>query len=614
MREELLAYYESELTFLRQAGAEFAQKYPKIASRLVLEPDRCEDPHTERLLEAFAFLAARVHLKVDDEFPEITTALLDVIYPHFLRPIPSMSVTEFHLDPEQGKLSTSLTIPRGSLLYSRAQIEGVSCKFQTCYETVLWPVTVAEAQWRTPDRLQPVVKASDAVAAIRLLVRCFQDVSFAKLGIDSLQFYLNGESNLTHTLYELLCNNCVRILLRDPAARSNASVITLGPENLRAVGFEENEAILPYPRRSFAGYRLLQEYFTFPEKFLFFELSGLDQLSSRGFNDQVEIIFLISSFERSERQQVLELGLGPSTFKLNCSPVVNLFTQAAEPILLDQTRFEYPIVPDARRAFATEVFSVDSVVCMNPRSREFSEFQPFYAYKHSATREKKQTFWHATRRNSELRDDQRSDVFISLVDLSGRPAEPEADTATVRCTCTNANLPSRLPFGNEAGDFELEGVSSLRKIVALRKPTQTLRPPTGKGALWRLVSHLSLNYLSLVEEGKDALQQILRLYNFSDSTHLHSQVAGISGLNSSRHFARVVSELGMTSVRGTRVQVQLDEEQFVGGGVYLFASVLEHFLGMYVSMNSFSQLVASTLQRKEVLKEWPPRAGRSILI
>jgi type VI secretion system protein ImpG len=611
MREDLLAYYESELTFLRHVGAEFARKYPKIASRLVLEPNRCEDPHTERLLEGFAFLAARVHLKIDDEFPEITTALLDVVYPHYLRPIPSMSIVEFHLDREQGKLSTSLAIPGKSMLYSRAQVSGATCKFQTCYDTLLWPVVVAEAQWRTPDRLRPAVKVNEAVGAIRLVVRCLPDVTFQKLGMDSIRFYLNGESNLTHTLYELLCNNCIQILLRDPAARPDAPPVMLSPENLRPVGFEENEAMLPYPRRSFSGYRLLQEYFTFPDKFLFFDLNGLGQLAPKDFSDQVEIIFLISKFDRADRVQVLELGVSASTFRLNCSPIVNLFPQTAEPILLNQTRYEYPVVPDVRRSFANEIFSIDSVVCTSARTRDVVEFSPFFSYRHSLG--KQQGFWHANRRDAHVRDDQRTDMFLSLVDVSGRPLEPEADTVTVRCTCTNSNLPARLPFGNESGDFEMEGVASIRKIVALRKPTSTLRPPTGKRALWNLVSHLSLNYLSLVEDGKNGLQQILHLYNFSESAHSKSQIAGINALTSSRHFARVISEAGMTSARGTQVRMELDEEQFVGGGVYLFASVLEHFMGLYVSMNSFTQLIASTTQRKDVLKEWPPRAGRSIL-
>jgi type VI secretion system protein ImpG len=566
------------------------------------------------LLEGFAFLAARVHLKVDDEFPEITTALLDVVYPHYLRPVPSMSVVEFHLDSEQGKLSTSLSIPSKSMLYSRAQVEGVACKFQTCYDTQLWPVTIAEAEWRTPDRLQPAIKATDAVGSFRLLLRCLPDVSFQKLGMRSVRFYVNGESNLTHTVYELLCNNCVQILLRDPNARPGTTPKVLLPQALRPLGFDEDAAMLPYPKRSFAGYRLLQEYFTFPEKFFFFELSGLEQLAGAQFKEQVEIIFLISKFERAERQQILELGVSPSAFRLNCTPVINLFPQVAEPILLDQTRHEYPVVPDVRRSYATEVFSIDSVVSSNAGSQDLLEFAPFYSYRHDASREKRQTFWHATRRSADTREDLRTDVYLSLVDVSGRQMKPDSDTLTIRCTCTNSNLPARLPFGSESGDFELEGIASIRKIVALRKPTVAQRPPTGKRALWNLVSHLSLNYLSLVEEGKDAFQRILGLYNFSDLRHVHSQIDGITSLSSSRHFARVVSEIGVSSARGTQVRIEFDEEQFVGGGVYLFASVLEHFLGMYVSMNSFTQLIASAPQRKGVIKEWPPRAGRSILL
>jgi type VI secretion system protein ImpG len=184
----------------------------------------------------------------------------------------------------------------------------------------------------------------------------------------------------------------------------------------------------------------------------------------------------------------------------------------------------------------------------------------------------------------------------------------------VRCLTTNRDLPARLPFGNEAGDFEIEGMPSIRRIVTLKKPTPTLRAPAGKSAFWRLISHLSLNYLSLVGEGREALQEILRLYNFSDSTYLEKQIQGITGLESRRHFARVASESGIAFVRGTRVEMTFDEEQFVGGGVYLFASLLEHFLGLYVSMNSFSQLVARTEQRKEVLREWPPRAGEALLL
>jgi type VI secretion system protein ImpG len=205
-------------------------------------------------------------------------------------------------------------------------------------------------------------------------------------------------------------------------------------------------------------------------------------------------------------------------------------------------------------------------------------------------------------------------MFLHLVNLGSRDSLPEAETITVRCTCSNRDILARLPFGNESGDFEIEGVGSIKGAIALRKPTSTLRPPLGRGALWRLISHLALNYLSIAEEGKEAFQEILRLYNFSGSVDLEKQVAGIMNLQSQRHFARINSDNGITFARGTRVQMEFDEDEFAGGGVFLFAAVIERFLALYATLNSFSQLVVKTRQRREVLKEWPPRAGQAILM
>jgi type VI secretion system protein ImpG len=610
VRNELRNYYESELTFLRQIGAEFADKYPKIASRLLLEPDRCEDPHVERLLESFALLAARVHLRIDDDFPQITEALLNILYPHYLSPIPSMSIAEFHTDPERGKLTSSLKVPKGTVLYSRP-VEGVPCKFRTCYNTTLWPLKVSQTQWMTPDRLSPTLRASEA-AVLRVEIECFPDISFEKLGLDSLSFYLNGESAVIHSLYELLCRNCTRIVIRDPA-NPRTPPRELSVRNLRPMGFGEDEDVLQYPRRSFVGYRLLQEYFAFPEKFFFLTLNGLSALQASGIKSKAEILFLIAPFEQDGRHQRLEVAVDAKTLRLGCSPIINLFGQTAEPILVDQTRYQYPIVPDARRRQTMEVYSVDEVVSTDAETHQTVTYQPLYSQK-DAVQDSSPAYWYTSRVASNRKNDEGTDVFLSLVDLSARPMDLEYDTVTVRCTCTNRDLVTRLPFGSETGDFEMAGAAAIKKIVALRKPSRTLRPPMDGKTLWCLTSHLSLNYLSLVDEGKAALQKILEIYDFSDSPDVKKQIGGITSVDSRRHFARVISEHGVSFARGTRVTMEFDEEQFSGGGAYLFASVLEKFFGLYVSMNSFSQLVARSRQRKEPLGEWPPRAGQSILI
>jgi type VI secretion system protein ImpG len=311
---------------------------------------------------------------------------------------------------------------------------------------------------------------------------------------------------------------------------------------------------------------------------------------------------------------MLELGVSPNTFRLGCAPVVNLFEQIAEPILMEQKRFEYRIVPDARREEALDIFSIDDVVGVMSGASETVPYEPFFSYRHSAGAGLQQTFWHASRRKSQWRTSKAADVYITFVDLSGSTKTPDRDSVTVKLTCSNGELPSRLPFGNEEGDFQLGIGGPITRIVALTKPTDALQPPSGQAMLWRLISKLSLNYLSLVSEGGDAFREILRLHNFTGALAADKQIDAIRNLRSEPHFARLSSPQGVTFARGTRVEIELDEEQFAGTGAYTFAAVLDVFLGLYTSMNSFSQLAVRTQQRKRVLRVWPPRAGQKILM
>src|SRR5213593_3712286 len=296
MRDELLAYYERELTFLRLLGAEFAEKYPKIAGRLILEEDKCEDPHVERLIEAFAFLAGRIHRKLDDELPEITESLLNVLYPHYLAPIPSMSVVQFAMDPAQAKLQTGQTIPRDSMLSSKP-VDGTPCRFRTCYPVTIWPVELSSARFETPAQIGVVSDRTHSV--LRMELRVFDGMPFPSLkqkiseieerSFSTLRFYLQGEGNLVYGLYEMLFNNVVQVELRAPKQKAGRPPVILKPNCILPVGFGRNEGMLPYTDRSFMGYRLLQEYFTFSEKFLFFDVCELDKASAVGVADVMEI-------------------------------------------------------------------------------------------------------------------------------------------------------------------------------------------------------------------------------------------------------------------------------------------------------------------------------------
>ena len=613
MRDELLGYYERELTFLRRTGVEFAKRYPKVAGRLLLEPNKCDDPHVERLLEGFALLAARVHLKIDDDFPEISEALLNIVYPHYIRPVPSMSLVEFHLDREQGKLMSGLQIPRGSLLYSKP-VGGIPCKFQTCYDTVVWPLTVESARWLSPHELQPPVRSSAAVAALRVELQCLPDVTFSNLDLKKLRLHINAEANLSAILYELLCNNCVSVLIRDLSKGSRAAPVTLPGSALQPVGFGEDEGMFPYPRRSFLGYRLLQEYFVFPEKFYFLDLAGFEQARASGFGDRVEVIFLIRSFERGEWRAILEAGVKADTLRLGASPIVNLFPQASEPVVLNQRQAEYMVVPDARRRAATSIYSIDDVVMVSPGADEPLHFEPFYSFRHGHEDGRTRMFWYARRKPAAWSIDEGTDVFLSFVDDSARAVYPDLDAVTARLTCFNADLPSRLPFGDPNGDFEMPGGGPLAKIVTLVKPTSVLQPPLGKAQLWRLISLLSLNYVSILEGGAEALRELLRLHHYSGALFGEKQIQGIRDVRGGPCYARIAGEHGITFARGHRLEIDFDENQFAGSGVYLLASVLERFMGMNASLNSFCVLAARSTQRKELIREWSPRAGFKALL
>ncbi|HZI40198.1 MAG TPA: type VI secretion system baseplate subunit TssF, partial [Gemmatimonadaceae bacterium] len=467
------------------------------------------------------------------------------------------------------------------------------------------------------DRLKPSVRLGDAIAALRIELKCLPGINFSQLDLRTLRLFLNGESNLTYPLYELLASNRRDLVVRETGVAKPKS-ITIDADDLQPAGFGADEGMLPYPGRSFQAYRLLQEYFAFPEKYLFFDLSGLEALRTAGLGSSIEIIVPIGVFERSEWRPMLEAGVNETTIRVGCTPIVNLFPQVAEPLLLTQRRHEYTLVPDAHRRVTTEVFSIDDVVAVAPDSGATQHFEPLYSHRHSANGTT--AFWQANRRFSGWRSDVGTDVSLSFVDLSGRVVYPDFEVVTARLTCFNSDLPSRLPFGNERGDFELDRGGPVSAIVALVKPTRVVQPPLGSPQIWRLVSQLSLNYLSLTDadspltedgigRGTEALREVLRLHDFSGEPAVRRQIEGVLAVRSEPAFARIATEHGLSFARGRRVELELDEEQFTGAGAYLFSSVLEHFFGLYASINSFSTLSARSRQRKGGIRQWPARAG-----
>lgn len=604
MRDQRLRdYYNRELTYLRQLGAEFAETYPDIASRLRWDRSHAEDPHVERLLQGVAFLAARVHLKVDDDFPEICQALLNVLYPQYLRPIPSMSVAQFQLAPEQGGLPEGWSVPRATKLVAPPTREGTRARFRTCYDTTLWPVKVRSAGWHSVHDLD-VSGPSDAFAALRVDLECLPDITFDDIRLDTLRLYLDGELGVTGALYELLFANCLGITIHGPG-RPSARPVRLEPSALAPVGLEPDQTLLPVVRRAFHPYQLLQEYFAFPRKYLFVDLTGLDVLRTADLGTSAQLVFFVSRFALHDRHARLREAVSADTLKLGCTPIVNLFEAESRPIQLDQRRPEHPV-----HVQSAEIFSIEDVYAVSPGSPTRLSFSPFYSLRHDTENTQEGAFWYAKRQPRAWGTSEASDVYLAFADVTGKTVHPDYHTVTASVLCTNGDLPHELPFGTMATDLSLEEESGPFEGIFVRAtPTRSVPAPLGGQELWRLVSMLSLNHLSLVDQGTEAFRELLRLQSLGATSQAERHIRGITRVTSAPFHAPVYGEYGLTFARGRSVEILFDEELFTGANVYLFASVIERFLGLYASLNSFCRLVARTKQREGILKTWPPRAG-----
>jgi type VI secretion system protein ImpG len=609
MTDVLLPYYNRELAFFRRMAAEFAAANPKIAARLRLGAEASEDPHVERMIEAFAYLNARIRHKLEDDFPEISDAFLGALYPHYLAPIPSMAIVQFLLDPSQTGLTSGYLLPKGTPLETET-IEGEPCRFRTAYPVRLWPIRLQTASLSgRPIAAPSTADSAGAAAVLKLRLESFaEDTTFDQLEIASLRFFLKGPPQYTLPLYELLLNNTIEVALA--SSPSDTDPVLLGSESIQPVGFEADQGMLPYPSRSPLAYRLLTEFFTFPTKFLFFDIAGLDTGVLQRFGSVLEIYVYLENSSVD-----LEQNVSLDTLRLGCTPVVNLFRQRAEPIQLTHAQTQYHLVPDSRRLLANEVFSIDRVVASSPEGDEI-EYRPFFSVQHAFRPGEEKAFWCATRRPAEAgegKTDSGTEVDLSFVNLDLDPAVESDWYVGVETTCLNRDLPSRLPFGGgEPKLFLSEGQGPLAGIECLTAPTPTLRPPRRQGGIWRLISHLTLGHLSLVdgEQGGAALREILRLYDFRDSAETRSVIESLLAVSSRRVVARAAGGV----CRGTEVQLQFRPEQFAENGIFLFACVLERFFGLYCSINSFSRLVITVKGREGHLRRWLPRAGEKVLL
>jgi type VI secretion system protein ImpG len=624
MDPRLLRYYNEELRHLREMGAEFAKEFPKIAARLGMEGLEVTDPYVERLLEGFAFLAGRVQLKLDAEFPRFTQRLLEIVYPQFLAPTPSMLIAM--LQPELGDpaLAAGVTVPRGSVMTSNPGKAGATtCEFRTSQATTLWPLELTQLEYFTHAADLPMAALPEwrkYRAGLRIRLRTTAGVEFPQLAIDSLRLHCTGVDDVAHRLHELLCGHALGVLVL-PTRRPASWFETIDGESIESVGFDDDQALLPQTLNGFEGYRLLQEYFAFPQRFMFLDIAGIGAALRRHAGTEVDIVVLFSKADAALLQAV-----DASCLALHCVPAINLFERRCDRIHVTPESADFHVVPDRTRPADYEIHSLTEVLGYGVGVNAEYRFLPFYNAFHTELRS--HNAYYSVQREPRLmsavqqRDGPRTsylgtEIYISVVDQREGPFPQELRQIGVRALCTNRDLPLLMPTGGAKGDLTLTQTAPVKAITVIKGPSRPQSALREGNVSWKLINQLSLNHLSLTnvdaEHGAAALREILRLYAPIGDSGAQRQIDGLRSMKIQPVVRRLPMPGPITFGRGVDLRVELDDLSFEGASPFLLGCVLERFVARHVSMNGFTQMRVSSQARGDILIGRPRCGTRPIL-
>lgn len=613
--EKFLPHYARELGFFRRFSREFAERYPRIAANLLIHGEASEDPHVEHMIEAFAFLTARIAKRLDDDYPQLTEALLEALYPHYLRAFPSCSIVRIERGgpPVPETMSVTL-IPRATPMTSE-KVRDVACTFQSAYEVALAPLALSEVKF-TPHIVAPgsMRMPAQATTAIRITLRAMSaEAALAQLELKRLRVFIDGEPSFCAALRDALFLRAAGAWIE---ADGDGQWHALGAIPVAAVGFAEQDALIPFSTRSHPAYRLLTEYFSFPDKFNFFDLE-LDPIRAllparcRCFTLHLALKGILPDTNVAR----LLATLSPNNLVLGCTPVVNLFQMAGNPIDVSHTQTDYTLLADPARAFGYEIHDIDSAQLSRstPAGELATPLRPFYALRDGETPAAHCHYWILRHDQMMASKNPGYETRLALVDTDFNPMAPETTTLSTMLTCSNRDLPCLLGVGLAGGDLHGSGRLEHSTIRFLRKPSPPYRFEAGRGAHWRLVSHLSLNYRSLCEAGLADFRSMLALHDLPRSAISQRQISGIVALRHQVVMTWIAGVPHSALMPGVEVRMTLDEEAFIGSGVAVFAQLIDRFLALYGQINVFTQLIVLSNQTGEELLRCLPRSAISPL-
>ena len=619
MDNRLLHHYNIELEFMREMGNEFASHFPKVAGRLGMEGLECADPYVERLLEGFAFLTARVQLKIEEEYPRFCQHLLEIVYPDYLAPLPSMTIVQVEPDCGDKDLASGVRLERGTALKSGLGPNmQTPCEYRTSHDVDLFPLSIADAEYLGTRAslaklgIKPERKVS---AGLRISIDISDGIDVSELKLKELPIFLGGSGTVPLALYEhILSGICGFSIIT--GKKKNRQVFPLTKDHVAPHGFEANQAMLNYQSRSFEGYRLLREYFAFPERFRFINFTGLDKVLSKASGKSFDLVLHLES-----RNGDLESVIGKGNFLPFCVPAINLFPKRADRITLNTSDHEFHVLADRSRPLDYEVHQVLAVTGYGKQAEQQQKFLPFYGLKDDQVPAENSSYFTVQRKHRLLSSKQHArgarsgylgqEMFLSIVDASESPYPSDLAQLGVQTLCSNRDLPMQMPLGQKKGDFTLDVNAPVERIRCVAGPTRPSTQLASGEYAWRLINHLSLNYLSLIDESPDegaaALRELLKLYS-NEHVVSERQINGLMSIKAKAVTRRLPIPGPISFGRGLQITIKIDPSGFEAGGMYLFGSVLTEFFRKYASINHMTETVVLTDHNVEVAR-WPVKAG-----
>lgn len=611
--EQLLPYYERELGLFRQYTREFSSRYPKAAGRLLIAGDTCEDPHVERLIQSVALLTARVAKRLDDAYPQFTHALLDTLYPHYLRPFPACSIVRIADDeaPGGGQLAQLAHVPRGTLLRSQP-VQGVACKFTSVYDVTLAPLAISRLHFSAIIDAPPGLRLPDGASALLSIqfTSSSDNYHLDQPGFANLRLFADGEPSVRAALLDAL-------FLRGAGAYvaldEHSPWLAVDGTPLAPAGYADDDALIPISARSHPALRLLTEYFAFPEKFHFIDISWSRLAALLPKQCRQFTLHLPLKGVRSDSHEARLLsGVSRDNLLLGCTPVVNLFAKSGVPIRLTHTEPDYALLADATHAFAYDIHSIEAVTVVrkDEAGERLSTFLPLYASLQGSQAEhdpEEGQYWLARRDETVAAISPGHEMRLCLIDPQFSPGSAACATVSTQLLCSNRDLPTQLHYGLPGGDLLAEDVPDGIPARFLRKPTPSMRFLADTH--WRLIAHLSLNYSGLTQAGLGEFQKMLSLYDLPRSPTTQRLIQGIVTLEHGSTRAWMPTVPFPTLMPGIAIRLGIDEQAFVGSSIYIFAQVLQRYFALNSQLNCFSQLTLLSQRSGEEILRCPERSA-----